>query len=503
MVPETLKMHAKLHDSAPPATGLRHLIDGQLVAGKGEFEIVSPWSEQVVAVTPRATVDEAQQAISAARRAFDSGPWPRMLPAERAAVLRRFADCLNARRDEFVHIAIHQAGAVHSLATAVQTDAPLAAAYSYAAAAETFDEVESHTIDGPPLSGKEGARKIRLVQRTPAGVIVGITPFNYPFRMAVQKVFPALAVGCTIVLKPHPTTSWDSALMAESAIEAGLPDGVLNILLGAESEVGEALVSDERVDKISFTGSTATGRRIMALAAETITNVGLELGGKSANIVFADADLDAFFATDPGNLKHAGQGCGQLTRVLVERSIYDQVTARISEEMAQIPLGGPEDPGTGIGPVANRAQYDRVLEYIKIGRAEGATVLTGGSASRAHSSGYHIEPTLFTEVTNDMRIAQEEIFGPVLVAIPFDNADDAIAIANDSIYGINASVWSTDRVKAWRVAGALRTGSVGVNCLASVTDGPHGGFKQTSIGREWGRYSLDEYVELRAFETRE
>jgi aldehyde dehydrogenase (NAD+) len=488
---------------APQGTDLKHLIDGELVAGTGTFEIVSPWSGSVIARTPVATAEEARRAIAAARKAFDLGPWPRMRPTERAAILRRFAERLQARRDDLVHIAIHQAGAVHSLAVSLQTDFPLAAAFGYAEDAATFDEVESQVLHGPPLSGGHGPRRQRLVQRTPAGVISAITPFNYPFRVNIQKVFPALAVGCTVILKPHPTTSWDSALMAEAAQEAGLPPGVLNVLLGAEAEVGEILVADPDVDKVSFTGSTATGRRIMELASRTIKNVVLELGGKSANIVCADADLDRFFATDPGNLKHAGQGCGQLTRALIERSVYDEVTSRIAEQMQVITLGGPDDPATGLGPVANKGQFDRVLDYIEIGRQEGAKVLCGGGPSARHSEGFHIEPTLFTDVDNSMRIAQEEIFGPVLVAIPFDGEDDAIRIANDSIYGINGTVWSRDVHKAWRIAGGVRTGNFGINCLAVVTDGPHGGFKQTGIGREWGKYSLDEYVELRAFETNE
>ncbi|WP_327241786.1 aldehyde dehydrogenase family protein [Streptomyces sp. NBC_01320] len=480
-----------------------HLIDGELSAGTGTFEIISPWTEQTVAETPCATLDEAERAVAAARRAFDEGPWPRMKPAERAEILRRFADRLQVRRDELVGIAIHQAGAVRSLAQGLQTDAPLKAAFEYADTAATFEEVESHVVDGQPMSGAVGRRKLRLVQRVPAGVIGAITPFNYPFRTSVQKVFPALAVGCTVVLKPHPTTSWDSALMAQAAQEAGLPAGVLNILLGAGADVGELLARDARVDKVSFTGSTSVGRRVMELASATVKNVVLELGGKSANIVCADADLDKFFASEPGNLRHAGQGCGQLTRLLVERSIYREVVARVAEQMQRIPLGAPEDPATGLGPVANSSQYKRVLEYIEIGRQEGATLVCGGQPSQAHDVGFHIQPTLFSDVDNSMRIAREEIFGPVLVVIPFDDEADAVRITEDSDYGINASVWSRDTEKAWRVAARIRTGSVGINCLANVTAGPHGGFKQTGIGREWGKYSLDEYVELRAYEVHE
>lgn len=496
---QTVRAGAGVTEPAPVARGLRHLIDGRLETGTGRFVIVSPWTRQVVAETPVAGADEAERAIAAARRAFDEGPWPRMLPAERAAVLHRYADLLAEHRDELVRIAIDQAGALLPLAEGWQTGAPLVAAHGYADAAASFAETESTDISGPPMSGQTGVRRVRVVQRVPAGVVTAITPFNYPFRVNVQKVFPALAVGCTVILKPHPTTSWDAALMARLAVQAGLPEGVLNILLGAGPETGEALVGDPRVDMVSFTGSTATGRRIMELAARTVKKCVLELGGKSANIVFADADLDAFFATDPANLKHAGQGCGQLTRLLVERPIYEKVTARLAERMATLRPGEPLDSGTELSPVANAAQFDRVLDYIRVGREEGATLAAGGAV--ADPTGFFIEATLFTDVNNRMRIAQEEIFGPVLVAIPFDDETDAVRITEDSIYGINAAVWSQDLEKAWRVAGAIRTGNVGVNCLANVTAGPHGGFKQTGVGREWGRWSLDEYIELRAFET--
>ncbi|BDZ39323.1 aldehyde dehydrogenase family protein [Microbacterium suwonense] len=480
----------------------RHLIDGELREGEGSCEIISPWSGELLAITPSATVAEAREAASAAARAFHEGPWPRMLPAERSKILHDLAARLQARREDLVQIAIHQAGAVRSWAQSVQTDAPLKSAFDYAHIAGTFDEIESHSVTGPPLSGQDGAHVVRMVQRVPVGAVAGITPFNYPFRMAVQKIFPALAVGATMVLKPHPGTSLDAALIAEEAAASGLPAGVLNILLGGGADVGDALSTDANIDMVSFTGSTTVGKKVMQSASHTVKNISLELGGKSANIVFADADLDAFIATDPGNLKHAGQGCGQLTRLLVERPIYNRIVETIAAQMAQIADGEPDDETTGVGPVVNETQYRRILDYIEIGKQEGARLVAGGGAPEGYSAGYRIRPTLFADVRNDMRIAQEEIFGPVLVVIPFDGEDEAAAIANDSIYGINASVWSGDDKKAWRVASRLRTGNVGVNCLANVTAGPHGGFKQTGIGREWGKYSLDEYVELKAFETR-
>jgi aldehyde dehydrogenase (NAD+) len=481
-------------------TGLPHLIDGELVRGEGSFFIVSPWTGRVLAETPVAQPDEVERSLAAARRAFDDGPWPRMRPSERARILRDFAGCLASRRAELVSIAIHQTGAVRSLAEAVQVGSALEAAYRYADAAADLHEIDTMTVTGAPMSGQSAPRMTRLVQRVPAGVVSAITPFNYPLRVNIQKVFPALAVGCTVILKPHPTTSWDAAIMAQAAAEAGIPAGVLNILLGGVPKIGEAMVADARVDMISFTGSTATGRRIMALASDTIKNIVLELGGKSANIVCADADLDAFFSSDPANLRHAGQGCGQLTRAVVETPVYDEVVERLAARMRIIRFGAPEELSTELGPLANAAQYERVLEYIRIGVEEGARLVTGGGRPASAVGGYFVEPTLFADVRNDMRIAQEEIFGPVLVVIPFDGERQAVQITEDSIYGINASVWSRDTDKAWRIARAIRTGNVGINCLANVTAGPHGGFKQTGIGREWGKWSLDEYVELRAFE---
>ena len=482
------------------ASGLAHLIDGELVLGDGAFSIVSPWTARPIAETPVARAHEAARSIAAARRAFDEGPWPRMRPVERSRILREFADRLAAQRADLVHIAIHQNGSVRSLAEAVQVGSALEAAYRYADAAAAPHEVEAVTVSGAPMSGAAGPRTTRLVQRVPAGVVSAITPFNYPFRVNVQKVFPALAVGCTVVLKPHPTTTWDAAIMARAAADAGVPPGVLNILLGGGADIGEQLVRDEQVDMVSFTGSTVTGRRIMALASDTIKNVVLELGGKSANIVCADADLDVFFASDPANLRHAGQGCGQLTRAVVERGVYDEVVERLAARMRTIRFGDAEDMGTELGPLANAAQYERVRGYLDLGIEEGARLVTGGGRPPGAGDGYFVEPSLFADVTNDMRIAQEEIFGPVLVVVAFDGERDAVRITEDSIYGINASVWSRDAEKAWRIATSIRTGNVGINCLANVTAGPHGGFKQTGIGREWGKWSLDDYVELRAFE---
>jgi aldehyde dehydrogenase (NAD+) len=300
-----------------------------------------------------------------------------------------------------------------------------------------------------------------------------------------------------VVLKPTPDACLDAAVMAEAAHEAGLPPGVFNVVLGGGGDTGEILASDPDVDVVTFTGSTATGKKVMTMASGNVKRVLLELGGKSPNIVFADADLEAWYATGPGNLRHAGQGCGQLTRLLVERPVYDQVVDRLASDMAALRVGPPDDPASDVGPLASARQYERVTGYIRTGIEEGARLVTGGGRPAGLDKGFYVEPTLFADVDNSMRIAREEIFGPVPVVIPFSGTDEAVAIANDSDYGINASVWSGDDEKARDVGHRILAGNVGVNCLANITEGPHGGFKQTGIGREYWQWSMQEYVELR------
>jgi aldehyde dehydrogenase (NAD+) len=489
------------HEHTLPTIRQEQYIGGAWVqsAGDATVDIVDPSTEEVIAAVPRATPDEATAAIATARRAYDHGPWRWMTPRERGQALARFAEALDNRRDDLVSIAVRQLGALVGLAQGLQVGFAIDAAHRYADLAAHHDALEKSSFEGLPFDTTRQNHKVRVVQRVPAGVVSAITPFNYPLMMNVQKVFPALAVGCSVVLKPTPTTCLDAAVMAEAADDAGLPEGVLSILLGGEADVGEVMASDPRVDVVTFTGSTATGRRIMELAAPTVKKTVLELGGKSPNIVFADADLDAFFLTDPGNLRHCGQGCGQLTRLLVEDAIHDEVVERLRDRLETMVVGPPDDPTTELGPLVNQRQYDRVLGYIQAGQEEGARLVCGGGRPDHLPRGYYVQPTLFADVDNSMRIAQEEIFGPVPVVIRFSGEDEAIRIANDSIYGINGSVWTSDLQKAWRVASRVLTGNMGINCLANVMEGPHGGFKQTGIGREWWEWSMQEYLELRAF----
>jgi aldehyde dehydrogenase (NAD+) len=478
-----------------------HFIDGAWRRARSDelVDIVDPATEGVVARVPAATTEETDEAIQAAYRAFHEGPWPWMSPAERGAILQRFAQELLARKDELIDVTIAETGALIGLAHGLQVALPIEYAFRYADMAKNFDPVSHAAISGNPFDDSPAGRQTHVVQKAPAGVVSIITPFNYPVLLVVNKGFPALVAGCTVVLKPTPTTSWHAIVFAEAAAAAGVPDGVFNVLLGGGPDVGELMASHPAVDVVSFTGSTATGRRVMELASRTVKKPILELGGKSPNILFADADIESWWLTDPGLLRHCGQGCGQLTRLLVERPIYDEVVDRLAERMRNIVVGPPRDPKTEQGPLVSRRQYDRVMGYIESGKAEGARLVVGGGRAPGFDKGFYVEPTLFADVDNSMTIAQEEIFGPVPVVIPFDGEDEAVRIANDSPYGLNGGVWSRDLDKAWRVAGRVRAGSFGVNTMANVVKGPHGGFKQSGIGREYWKWGIEEYVEYRGF----
>jgi aldehyde dehydrogenase (NAD+) len=334
--------------------------------------------------------------------------------------------------------------------------------------------------------------------REPIGVVSAITPFNYPFFLNLQKIAPSMAAGCGVVLKPTEYICLDAVVIAQVLDEeTDLPAGVFNLLLGGKGDVGEILASHPLVDAVTFTGSTATGRRIMELAAPTVKKVMLELGGKSASIVLEDADLDRI--QDAGLvIRHCGQGCGHWTRVLAHESRHDEVVERMLERAKTVVVGDPADPATEMGPLVSEAQRERVERYIEIGQEEGATLAAGGGRPAGLDKGWFMEPTVFTGVGNDMRIAQEEIFGPVVSVQPFSSEEEAIRLANDSIYGLNGAVWSADVARALRVAGEIRTGTVFVNGGGSGRQAPYGGYKQSGIGREFGVWGYHEYQELKA-----
>jgi aldehyde dehydrogenase (NAD+) len=480
----------------------RHFIDGEWrdATGSETVNVINPATEEVIASVPQATPEEAVQAILAARRAFDEGPWPRMTRAERSRILTGFADALWEHRDELADIVVAQGGCTIAQARGMQCYFPIQMMRRYAELAKR-DPVETFSIAGGAFDGAVPGVGTSLSVREPAGVVSAITPFNYPFLLNIQKIGPAMAAGCTVVLKPTEYICLDAIRIAQIiAEETEIPPGVFNLLLGGKGDVGEILCSHPAVDQVTFTGSTVTGRRVMRAASETVKRVTLELGGKSANIIFADADLDRALAGDSALvIRHCGQGCGHLTRVLVEEPIYEQVLERMTARARTVVVGDPADPATEMGPLVSQDQLNRVKGHIASGREEGARLVIGGDRPAGLDRGYYLEPTIFADVSNDMRIAQEEIFGPVVCVAPFRSEDEAIRIANDSIFGLNGAVWSGDTARGLKVAGQIRTGTIVVNGPGSGDwENPYGGYKQSGLGREFGIWGYLEYTELKS-----
>jgi aldehyde dehydrogenase (NAD+) len=484
---------------APVVSG--HYIDGKWrePLSPEVVEIIEPATGAIFGTVPRATVAEAEQAVRAARAAFDSGPWPRLSGRERARILHGLADALWRHREELAETVVRQGGCTISQARGLQVYQPIELLRGYADLA-AGNPVESVDISREASPGGDGRVGHTVVIREPAGVVAAITPFNYPFFLSIQKVGPALAAGCTVVLKPTEYTCLDAALLARIVDEeTEIPPGVLNVLLGAHGDVGELLSAHPMVDQVTFTGSTQTGRRIMAAAAATIKRVTLELGGKNANIIFADADLDRALAGDCGLVvRHAGQGCGALSRVLVQRPVHDEVVRRMRARAATVVVGDPMDPATEMGPLVSAAQWQRVKAFIDSGVQAGARLVAGGARPAGLPDGFFMSPTIVTDVTSPMAIVQEEIFGPVVVVQPFDTEPEAVALANDTIYGLVGSVWSGTLDRALRVASALRAGLVYANGQGSADPvSPYGGYKQSGLGREWGRWGYLEYTEIK------
>jgi len=412
-----------------------------------------------------------------------------MSPAERAAALRRVGAELDARAAEIAPAFSAEIGAPLAAATAFH-QLPETMWNAAADVLERFPfEEERQTADGP----------MRAIHE-PVGVVGTITPWNAPVPNASIKAAPALAAGCTVVLKPAPEGPVTALMFAEAVEAAGLPEGVVSVL-PAGREVGEHLVTHPGVDKIAFTGSTAAGRRIMSLCGERIARVTLELGGKSAGIVADDIALDGFLGDLVfAGIGHSGQVCAALTRILVPRRRHDEIVAAIAEIMAGIKVGDPSDPDTVLGPLAAERQRDRVESYVRLGVEEGATLAYGGGRPEGLDRGWYVEPTLFSDVENSMRIAQEEIFGPVLCVIPYDTTEDAIAIANDSIFGLSGAVYADDLELAERIARGVRTGQMCINGWGMCVVEPFGGFKQSGLGREGGAEGLAAYLEIKLIE---
>jgi aldehyde dehydrogenase (NAD+) len=462
-------------------------IGGEMVAPSGpdRIEVVEPATEGVLGSCPAGQEADMDRAVAAAREAFDHGPWPRMSPGERADAIARLSVALQARAADIAEVITRENGSPSSWSIMGQVFSSTMVLDSYVDITKNFTWEEQ----------RQGALSPVTVRKVPVGVCAGIIPWNVPLFISVLKLGPALSAGCTIVLKPAPDTPLDSYLLAEAVVEAEIPPGVVNIV-PADRGPSEHLVRHPGIDKVSFTGSVAAGRKIGAICGEQLKRMTLELGGKSAAIILDDVDLEAAMPNLlASGLMNNGQVCGAQSRLLISRAKYDEFVDAIGQAMAAMPVGDPLDPATAIGPLVNASQRDRVKGYQQLGVDEGATVVTGGG--QPDGPGYFIEPTLFANATNDMRIAREEIFGPVLTAIPYDDEADAVRIANDSDMGLCGSVWSADVDHAEELAKQVRTGVVTINSQMILDmKAPFGGFKSSGIGRELGPEGIEPYTEL-------
>ena len=474
-------------------------IDGTLVAGgAGRFQTINPATEEVLGTAANADADDMSRAIGAARRAFDDTDWS-VNTELRVRCVRQLRDAMRENIEELRTITMAEVGAPRMLTSMAQLEGPVEDLGFGADTAESY----AWRID-LGVASPMGIATQRTIVREAVGVVGAITPWNFPHQINLAKIGPALAAGNTVVLKPAPDTPWCAAVLGELVAEhTDIPPGVLNIVTSDDHAVGAMLASDPRVDMISFTGSTATGRAVMAAGAATIKKVFLELGGKSAFLVLDDADLAgacsmaAFTAS-----MHAGQGCAITTRLVVPRGRYDEAVAAAAKTMSGLKPGDPLDPGTICGPVISARQRDRVQSYLDLAIAEGGSFACGGGRPVDRDRGFFIEPTVIVGLTNDARVAREEIFGPVLTVIAHDGDDDAIRIANDSPYGLSGTVFSADPQRAQAVANRLRVGTVNVNGgVWYSADVPFGGYKQSGVGSEMGVAGFEEYLELKVIAT--
>jgi aldehyde dehydrogenase (NAD+) len=453
-----------------------------------EFVVVNPSTEEPLLQVAEGGADDMDRAVAAARQAFDHGPWPRLSHHERAGYLRAIADALDERAADLSYLWSAQMGILHSAAMATMSRCG-AMFRSYAALADAFAFEERLT---PTLGGATA-----LLVREPVGVVGAIIAWNGPIIMIANKIAPALLAGCTVILKASPEAPGEAYVFAEVAEAVGLPPGVVNVVT-ADREVSELLVRDRRVDKITFTGSTAAGRRIGSICGERVARVTLELGGKSAAVIFDDYDLAAAAASLTENAcAMTGQVCASLTRVVVNRNRQADLVDALRAAFEQKRVGDPFDPASDMGPLATRRQFERVQGYIEKGIAEGARLVTGGRRPRHLERGFFLQPTLFADVDNSSTIAQEEIFGPVLCVVPADDEEHAIEIANDTIYGLNNSVYTSDVGRALSAARRLRSGTVGHNAKRADLGIAVGGYKESGIGREGVREGLHPFLELK------
>jgi betaine-aldehyde dehydrogenase len=474
-----------------PSFTNRFLIGGQWVAASNTdvFDVVDSSTEEVIETVGLAGTADIDAAVSAARRAFDQSDWRSTTPGERADMLQRLSEALVARSSDIATMVSRENGNPISTSTMIQAAAPAGAAGYFAQITREFPFDEQRTaFMGNPL----------LVTREPVGVAAAIVPWNVPLSIAMLKVGPALAAGCTVVLKTDPQTALDARFLGEAILAAGIPDGVVNIV-PADRTTSEYLVCHPDVDKVSLTGSTAAGRRVASLCGERLRPCTLELGGKSAAIVAEDADVGHVVqGLLPGMIMINGQACVAQTRLLLPRSRYKEFVDAFTAAFAALTVGPALDPVTQVGPLISERQRSRVMDYIAVGVKEGATVAVGGVATDVDGKGFFVQPTLLTDVASESTVGQEEIFGPVVSVIAYENIDDAIAIANDSIYGLSGSVWTADDDLGLSVARRVRTGTMNINYFNVEIAGPFGGYKCSGIGRENGPEALNAYLEYKS-----
>ncbi|MFE5485518.1 aldehyde dehydrogenase family protein [Streptomyces sp. NPDC056527] len=475
----------------------RLFIDGEWVEPDGgHYEVVDPATEEVVGLAPEASRAQVYEAAAAARAAFDS--WSRTKPEERAAILDRAADLMARDAEANTVLAQAETGATTGTARGMQVAVGSSRFRRYARGAlEPVEQALPPQINEAGPMGRAGVFGAVAVRR-PVGVVTCITSYNNPWANPAGKIAPALAMGNTVVVKPAPQDPLSVYAMTRALEEAGVPAGVVNVVTGTSTDVGEAAVDSPDVDMVSFTGSTAVGQRIGEVCGRELKRQLMELGGKGAALVFDDADLDsAVMGIGTTFSFYSGQICTAPTRVLAQRGIHDQLIEKLTGYLAFMKVGDPTAQGTVVGPVISAAHRDRVESYIALGRKEGARVVVGGERPDL-AKGFYVAPTLLAECTNDMRVVREEIFGPVVVVVPFDDEEEGVALANDSDYGLIDYVWSGDVARAFRVAARLRAGGVGVNTIGRNMEAPFGGFKKSGVGRDVGSYALHAYSETQA-----
>jgi acyl-CoA reductase-like NAD-dependent aldehyde dehydrogenase len=477
---------------APAATPtLKMVVGGQQVAAAdgATFDVVSPVTGDVIARVPRGGAEDVDRAVAAAQRAFD-GEWHTWSQTRRGQTLGRFATLIRDHLEELAAIESRNMG--KPISSARWEIGAVANVMEYWAGAANKLMGETIPVSKPGFD---------FTLREPIGVVGLIVPWNFPLMLASWKMGPALAAGNTAILKPASYTPLTAIRVAELALEAGFPAGVLNVVTGPGSMAGAAIAAHPGIGKVAFTGEMGTGQEIMRLAAGNVKKISLELGGKSPNIVFADADIERFAAESPYSVfDNCGQDCCARSRILVERSVHDRVVELFAAATQKVKVGDPDDPATEVGTMVSFRQRETVLDYIRIGREEGARVVVGGGipAEPAYARGAYIQPTVFDNVGSNMRIAQEEIFGPVVAVIPFDTEEEAVRLANDTPFGLSGSIWTRDIGKAIRTARGVRSGVLSINCNSSVhTEAPFGGYGMSGIGRENGMHAFDQYTQIK------